>query len=146
MLHDRNGWLSCRSSYRRRYSSYAAAVYMRECRWKSPAPRATTKDAESSWNCKSGGRVHEKMIVMPIINVFRFDPIIRLQNERSLSWHCSFKGTVRPEWIYIRVVDINRNRFMIFNLTLEYLKRLQSSVPLHAKMNPTSCLFGSRFA
>jgi hypothetical protein len=26
------------------------------------------------------------------------------------------------------------------------LKRLQSSEPLHAKKNPTSCLFGSRFA
>ena len=36
--------------------------------------------------------------------------------------------------------------FLIFNFTLEYLKILQSSEPLHAKMNPTSCLFGSRFA
>jgi hypothetical protein len=26
------------------------------------------------------------------------------------------------------------------------LLRIQSSEPLHAKMNPTSCLFGSRFA
>jgi hypothetical protein len=32
------------------------------------------------------------------------------------------------------------------NITLEYLKKLQSSEPLHAKMNPTSCLLGSRFA
>jgi hypothetical protein len=36
--------------------------------------------------------------------------------------------------------------FWFFNFTLEYLKRLQSSEPLHTKMNPTSCLFGSRFA
>jgi hypothetical protein len=28
--------------------------------------------------------------------------------------------------------------FLIFNFTLEDLKRLQSSEPLHAKMNPTS--------
>jgi hypothetical protein len=28
----------------------------------------------------------------------------------------------------------------------EYLIRVQSSEHLHAKMNPTSCLFGSRFA
>ncbi len=46
-----------------------------------------------------------------------------------------FKGTVRPDWI-----------LWFFNFTLEYLKRLQSSEPLHAKMNPTSCLFRSRFA
>jgi hypothetical protein len=30
---------------------------------------------------------------------------------------------------------------LIFNCTLEDLKRLQSSEPLHAKMNPTSCLW-----
>jgi hypothetical protein len=30
--------------------------------------------------------------------------------------------------------------FKFFNYTLEYLKRLQSSEPLHAKINPTSCL------
>jgi hypothetical protein len=34
--------------------------------------------------------------------------------------------------------------FCIFDL--EYLKRVQNSEPLHAKMNPTSCLFRSRFA
>jgi hypothetical protein len=34
--------------------------------------------------------------------------------------------------------------FLIFDL--EYLIRGQSSETLHAKMNPTSCLFGSRFA
>jgi hypothetical protein len=34
--------------------------------------------------------------------------------------------------------------FSIFDL--EYLIRVQSSELLHAKMNPTSCLFGSRFA
>ncbi len=36
--------------------------------------------------------------------------------------------------------------FWFFNLTIEYFKRLQSSEPLHAKLNPTSCLFGLRFA
>jgi hypothetical protein len=36
--------------------------------------------------------------------------------------------------------------FWFFNFTLEYLKRLQSSEPLHAKMNPNFCLFRSRFA
>jgi hypothetical protein len=35
-------------------------------------------------------------------------------------------------------------RFFIYDF--EYLKRVQSSEPLHAKMNPTPCLFGSRFA
>jgi hypothetical protein len=39
--------------------------------------------------------------------------------------------------------DINRYGFY-FNL--EYLIRVQSSDPLHAKLNPASCLFGSQFA
>jgi hypothetical protein len=34
--------------------------------------------------------------------------------------------------------------FLFFYFTL--LKRLQSSEPLHAKINPTSCFFGSQFA
>ncbi len=42
--------------------------------------------------------------------------------------------------------DINHYSFWFFNFHLEYLKRLQSSEPLHAKLNPTSCLFGSGFA
>jgi hypothetical protein len=33
--------------------------------------------------------------------------------------------------------------FIIFDL--EYLIRVHSSEPLHAKMNPTSCIFGSQF-
>jgi hypothetical protein len=36
--------------------------------------------------------------------------------------------------------------FLFFYFTLEYLKRLQSSEPLHANMNPTSYLFGSPFS
>jgi hypothetical protein len=36
--------------------------------------------------------------------------------------------------------------FKFLNFTLEYLKRLQSSEPLHAKMSSTFCLFRSRFA
>jgi hypothetical protein len=34
----------------------------------------------------------------------------------------------------------------LFLFDLEYLIRVQSSEPLHAKMNPSSCLFGSQFA
>jgi hypothetical protein len=40
--------------------------------------------------------------------------------------------------------DINPYMFVIFTFTFEYLKRLQSSEPLHTKMNPTSFLFKSR--
>jgi hypothetical protein len=43
-------------------------------------------------------------------------------------------------------MDINCYRFLIFNFDLEYLIRVQSSEPLHAKMNLNSCLFGSPFA
>jgi hypothetical protein len=35
--------------------------------------------------------------------------------------------------------------FLFFIFDLEYLIRVQSCEPLHAKMNPTSCLFGSQF-
>ncbi len=55
-------------------------------------------------------------------------------------------STVRADWIYMRVVLLDRPLKgdeppigWFFNFTLEYLKRLQSSEPLHAKMNPTSC-------
>ncbi len=36
--------------------------------------------------------------------------------------------------------------FLILIFDLEYLKRVKSSEPLHAKMNPASYLFGSQFA
>jgi hypothetical protein len=32
----------------------------------------------------------------------------------------------------------------LFNFSYEFLKKLQSSEPLHSEMNPTLCLFGSR--
>jgi hypothetical protein len=40
--------------------------------------------------------------------------------------------------------DINRYMFLIFLFQYWILKQLQSSELLHAKLNPTSCLFGSR--
>jgi hypothetical protein len=36
--------------------------------------------------------------------------------------------------------------FDFLSFSTEYLKQLQSSEPLYAKLNPTSCLFGSRVA
>ena len=36
--------------------------------------------------------------------------------------------------------------FKFFIFTLEYFKKCQSPEPLHAKLNPISCLFGLRFA
>jgi hypothetical protein len=36
--------------------------------------------------------------------------------------------------------------FLFFIFDHEYLIRVQSSEPIHAKMNPTSCLFGTWFA
>jgi hypothetical protein len=41
--------------------------------------------------------------------------------------------------------NINHYRFIYLYLILNVI-RVQSSEPLHAKMNPTSCLFGSQFA
>ncbi len=51
-----------------------------------------------------------------------------------------FKGTVRPDWISMRVVALNRPwkghkplKVFDFDFSSEYLKQLQSSEPLHAK-------------
>jgi hypothetical protein len=41
---------------------------------------------------------------------------------------------------------VNALGFFIFIVDLQYLIRVQSSERLHAKMNPTFFLFGSRFA
>ncbi len=66
----------------------------------------------------------------------------------------SFKGKVRPDWICMRVAPLDRpwkghQPLYVFNFLISllnrYVKRLQSSEPLHTKMNPTSCLFGSWF-
>jgi hypothetical protein len=51
------------------------------------------------------------------------------------------KGTVRPDWICMRVVPLDRPMrrtstaigFRFFNFDLEYLKRVQSSEPLNTK-------------
>ncbi len=69
--------------------------------------------------------------------------VVRNQNN--------FKGTVQPDWICMRVVPLDRpfNKtstsigFLFSIFYLEYLIRVQSSESLYAKMNPTSCLFGS---
>ncbi len=62
----------------------------------------------------------------------------------------SLKGTVWSDWICMRMVPLDRpwkghQPLQVF-FYLEYLIRVQSSEPLHAKMNPTSCLSGSRFS
>ncbi len=58
-----------------------------------------------------------------------------------------FKGTVQPDWICMRMLSLDRHKksFWFYHFSFEYLNRLQSSEPLHTKMNPTSCLFESRF-
>ncbi len=66
----------------------------------------------------------------------------------------NIEGTVRPDWICMRVVSLESPlkghqplyviHFFIFDL--EYFIRVQSSEPLHAKINPTSCSFGSQVA
>ncbi len=65
----------------------------------------------------------------------------RCLEKNIILWRFMIKGTVRPDW-----KDTNRYMFFIFIFDLEYLIRVQSSEPLHAKLNPTSCLFGSRSA
>jgi hypothetical protein len=49
-------------------------------------------------------------------------------------------GTVQPDLICMRVVSLKMastaTGFIVFNFSFEYLKRLQSSEPLHSKMPP----------
>ncbi len=59
-----------------------------------------------------------------------------------ISWDKPFKGTVRPDWICMRVVPLERPGkghqpldFLFFNFDLEFLKKPQSSEPLHTKMH-----------
>ncbi len=57
-----------------------------------------------------------------------------------------FKGTVRPDWIFMRVEPLDRHRkgqqpLQVFSF--EYLKRLQSSELLHTKMPLIILLVGS---
>ncbi len=47
-------------------------------------------------------------------------------------------------WIGLKKV-LNGYRFLIFNFSLQFLERHQSSEPLYTKMSLTSCLLGSRF-
>ncbi len=65
----------------------------------------------------------------------------------------SFKGNVQPDKICIRVVSLDRPRkgcqpFQVFDFylffELEFLKRLQSSERINAKMTLISSFFGSR--
>jgi hypothetical protein len=59
-------------------------------------------------------------------------------------------GQIGSQWDWYHWIgldkDIHCYRFLFFIFDLEYFIRVQSSEPLHAKMNPTSCLFGSQFA
>ncbi len=59
-------------------------------------------------------------------------------------------GQIESAWEWYHWIglqkDIDRYRFFIFYFWSEYLIKVQSSELLHAKMNPTSYLFGSRFA
>jgi hypothetical protein len=72
----------------------------------------------------------------------------------DLTWpYAGDTGTVRPDWICMRVVSLEsplkgHQPLYVFNFIfdLEYLKQLQSSEPLHAKGLQSSCLLGSRFA
>ncbi len=59
-------------------------------------------------------------------------------------------GQIRSEWEWFHWTGLKRTStaigFLFFIFDLKYFIRVQSSEPLHAKMNSTSCLFGSRFA
>ncbi len=61
----------------------------------------------------------------------------------------SFKGTVWQDYIWEWIgleKDINCYWFFIFYFWSWIFDKSSRSEPLHAKMNPTSCFFGSRFA
>ncbi len=57
-------------------------------------------------------------------------------------------GTVGADWICMRVDCWTSTAigFLFFIFDLEYLIKVHSFEPLQAKLNPTSCLFGSRIA
>ncbi len=58
-------------------------------------------------------------------------------------------GQIGSAWECYHWIALKRTStviwFWFFYFDLEYLRRVQSSEPLHTKMNLTSCLLGSRF-
>ncbi len=78
----------------------------------------------------------------------------RTSYYKNFEYHGLFSKISQPGWISLRVVSLDRpfngNQslyvFDFLNFDLEYLRRVQSSEPLHVSIDPTSCLFGSRFA
>jgi hypothetical protein len=124
---------------------------------KPPAPRTEIHNIKSLcifWERRSG--VTQKCRLSWLTNsalVFehRWGAMLRGLSQWIQLWR--FKGTVGQigsawewyHWIGLEK-DINCYRFLFFIFGLDYLIRVRSSESLHAKMNPTSYLFGSRFA
>ncbi len=58
-------------------------------------------------------------------------------------------GQIGSAWEWYHWIGLKKSSttigFWFFNFSYEFLKKLWSSEPLHSKINPTSCLFGSWF-
>ncbi len=76
--------------------------------------------------------------------------------QNSLSWNEVFNflkvqsGQIGSAWEWFHWIGLKRTStaigFLFFIFYFKYLIRVQSSEPLHAKINSTSCLFRSWFA
>jgi hypothetical protein len=70
-----------------------------------------------------------------------------LGNGKKIAKFLKRTFTCRSTFLYDHISHNNGPIQKVFLQTLIFMpKTLQSSEPLHAKMNPTSCFFGSRFA
>ncbi len=79
---------------------------------------------------------------------------LRNTNMSLSAFYCIFsagliKGTVRPDWISLRVISLDRPQghqplcLWFFNFVLEYLRRDKCSEPLHTKMHLILQLVGN---
>jgi hypothetical protein len=100
------------------------------------------------WTAKEAARLPPYISTILFSQKPWFSSILQKRSLPFFSWmaHCiSYFAWEWYHWIGLEK-DINRYRFLIFIFDLEYFLRVLSSELLHAKMNPTSCLFRSLFA
>ncbi len=68
---------------------------------------------------------------------------VKPMDQVSIKTPNSKSGQIGSAWEWYHLKPFKRTStamFLIFNFSTEYLKQLQSSEPLHAKLNPTSWL------
>ncbi len=138
-------WGICRESLVR--NGWVKWDSMADCSLRTVLNKSVPDLSIGSMFCRYGGAGSYYLIFNVLQNITERGEQVPCKLDRD-SVVCSNDviSDKKVRLIWIRQ-DINRYRFFLFLIfDLEYLIRVQNSEPLHAKMNPTSCLFGSWIA